>query len=316
MVQLAARLAPNWTTVAGAVEGILDFLGAPLPRYAVMGLTGHAWHFHLAEREGIVGLPSGPVELDWDAMVGRYARTGFRWERHTAAPAQRAEAIAWTTERLEGGRPLIGWDMRLHDFAVVYGVDVANAAFLVDDRVSGQAGDIAPWDSWPSEAVGRIDFFAPAEPVEIDPLAAVLDSLADASELLRSSDTNTGTSGLDRWADAFASDVEIDRAGNAYTIQVLQAARLDGADYLQSLRDLFPAAEAPLSGAVTAVRAEVKALAPLVTLFPFPAGGHGNVANPGLREAAASALRRAAAHERALSEAVTEARASIERSAG
>ncbi len=316
MAQLAARLAPNWTTVAGAVEGILDFLGVPLPRYAVMGLTGHAWHFHLAEREGVVALPSGPVEMDWDAMIGRYARTGFRWERYTAAPEQRAEAIRWAQERIESGIPLIGWDLRLHDFGVVYGIDPGNKAFFIDDRVSGQAGDLAPWEDWPSEAVGRIDFFAPSEQVEVDPLAAVADSLADAVDLLQSTGENTGSAGIERWAEAFASDTEIDRAGNAYTLQVLQAARLDGADYLQSLREVFPAAEAPLAGALTAVRAEVKALAPLVTLFPFPAGGHGNVANPGLREAAAAALRRAAAHERDLSEAIAEARASIEGSAG
>jgi hypothetical protein len=36
----------------------------------------------------------------------------------------------------------------------------------------------------------------------------------------------------------------------------------------------------------------------LLTLFPFPTGGHGNVNVPGLRRAAAMALRRAAQHER------------------
>jgi hypothetical protein len=58
--------------------------------------------------------------------------------------------------------------------------------------------------------------------------------------------------------------------------------------------------------------AETKALAPLLTLFPFPTGGHGNVANAGLRRGAAMALRRAAAHERAAAEAVREALALFE----
>ena len=55
------------------------------------------------------------------------------------------------------------------------------------------------------------------------------------------------------------------------------------------------------------MRDEVKALAPLLTLFPFPTGGHGNVNNAGLRRGAAMALRRAAAHERAAAAAIAEA---------
>ena len=312
MTALAARLAPNWTTVAGALEGILEFLGAPLPRYAVMGLTAHAWHFHLGEREGIVALPSGPTDLDWDAMLRRYARTGYRWERFTAPATRREEAIAWAAARLEKGLPLIGWDMRLHDFAVVYGIDRGGRAFLVDDRVSGQTGDVAPWDSWPSEAVGRIDLFAPVEPVEDDPAGAIVDSLADAVAFLHGSGANSGCNGLERWAEAFDSEIEIDRAGNAYTLQVLQAARLDGADYLGNLRDLFPQAASEINEAIDTVRALVTTLAPLVTLFPFPAGGHGNISNPGLREAAAAALRRAAGHQRDLAIAIAGVHKAIE----
>ncbi|MCA9823987.1 MAG: hypothetical protein KC479_00985, partial [Dehalococcoidia bacterium] len=184
--------------------------------------------------------------------------------------------------------------------------------FLVDDRVSGQTGDVAPWDSWPSEAVGRIDLFAPVEPVEDDPAAAIVDSLADAVAFLHGSGANSGRTGLERWAEAFDSEIEIDRAGNAYTLQVLQAARLDGADYLGNLRDLFPQAASEINEAIDTVRALVTTLAPLVTLFPFPAGGHGNISNPGLREAAAAALRRAAGHQRDLAIAIAGVHKAIE----
>lgn len=311
MTALAARLAPNWTTVAGALEGILDFLGSPLPRHAVMGLTAHAWHVHLAVREGVAALPSGPTEMNWDVQLERYGRLGFAWERFTGSAAERPAAIGWATERIDAGRPLIGWDLRLHDFAVVHGVDTEQQVFLIDDRISGQAGDIAPWDSWPSDTLGRIDFFCPGEPHEVDAGEAVLDSLTDAINMLRAADPNGGTNGLEAWADALAGPTEVDRAGNAYTLQVLQAARMDGGDYLASLRDVFPGVDEPLSRAYAAVQKEVTTLAPLITLFPFPAGGHGNVANPGLREAASVALRRAAQHERALAEALEESLAAL-----
>ena len=85
------------------------------------------------------------------------------------------------------------------------------------------------------------------------------------------------------WADAFDSDTEVDRAGNAYTLAVLQGARMDGAAFLADLAESIPDLGEPLRVAERAIRDEVQALSPLITLFPFPTGGHGNVGNAGLR---------------------------------
>jgi hypothetical protein len=101
-------------------------------------------------------------------------------------------------------------------------------------------------------------------------------------------------------------DSEVDRAGNAYTLAVLQAARVDGAAFLVDVAAAIPEIAEPLGVAAGALREEATALSPLLTLFPFPPGGHGNVANAGLRRAAAMVLRRAAGHERVASEAIAE----------
>src|SRR5690242_84929 len=130
-------IAPNWTSAAGALEGVLTYLGAPLPRHAIMGLTGHAWHTCLASRGGVVALPSGPVDLDWQRMTAHYAATGFRWERFAArvalgadaAPARDA-AVGWAIGHLDAGRPLIGWDFHVHEYAVIYGYDRERGGFL------------------------------------------------------------------------------------------------------------------------------------------------------------------------------------------
>jgi hypothetical protein len=98
----------------------------------------------------------------------------------------------------------------------------------------------------------------------------------------------------------------VDRAGNAYTLQVLEAARLDGADFLAQVGESIPDLAAMLAPAERAIRDEANALAPLLTLFPFPTGGHGNVANAGLRRGAAMALRQAARHERSAAEALAQ----------
>ena len=311
-------LAPNWTSAAGALEGILAFLGQPLPRHAVMGLSGHAWHFCLGARDGIVALPSGPASIDRSSLPSRYARTGFRWERFSGGilpgasvqPA-REQAIAWAIAHLDAGRPLIGWDFHLHEHAIVYGYSRERAGFLVHDILSEEVGPLVPWDAWPS-ALGQIELIAPMEPIEVDPLDAVAGALRTALDCFEGCDAPAdgqprGTAGLLAWADALDATTEVDRAGNAYTLAVLQAARMDGAEFLGDLAEAIPGLRQPLLAARAALREQAKTLAPLITLFPFPTGGHGNVGNAGLRRGAAMAIRRAAAHESDAAAAIGEA---------
>lgn len=317
------ELAGNWTSAAGALEGVLGYLGVPLPRHAIMGLTGHAWHTCLGTREGVVALPSGPSDLDWEAMVRRYARTGVEFERFGGELPESADwtemrgaAVDWVVAHLTANRPVIGWDFHLHEFGIVYGYDREREGFLVHDILSGEVGPLAAWADWPS-AVGRIELFAPGRAVEVDAVEAVGGALETALGTFQGLDGPAdgqprGTAGLTAWAEAMGGEAEIDRAGNAYTLAVLQAARMDGADFLSDVAGSLPALAAPLRDAERALRAEVQALAPLITLFPFPTGGHGNVANAGLRRGAAMALQRAATQEHRAAAAVAEALALLE----
>ena len=310
-------LKPNWTTAAGALEGVLAAEGLELPRHAVMGLTGHAWHLCLASEGDVTALPSGPHDLDWGAMVERYARTGLAWERlgrrarGVELAVARDEAIAWARERLDEGVPLIGFDLQIHEFAIVRGYSVERGGFLVESAVSEEMGGFAPWSDWPTPSIGIVELFAPVGPSDPDPEEAVVGALQTAVELMSggggASAHPRGTAALEAWADAFEGTVEVDRAGNAYTLAVLQAARTDGAAFLGDLAEAVPGLAIPLMHAQRAVLDVTQALSPLLTLFPFPAGGHGSVSNPGLREAAANALRRAAGHERRAAASIAEA---------
>ena len=310
-------LRPNWTTAAGALEGVLAAEGLELPRHAVMGLTGHAWHLCIAAEGGVIALPNGPHDLDWGAMVERYAHTGLAWERFGRRArggeleAAREEAFVWARERLDAGVPLIGFDLQVHEFAIVRGYDAERQGFLVESAVSDEMGSFAPWSDWPTPALGIIELFAPVGPSDPDPEEAVVEALRTAVELMAGGggdDTQArGTAAFDAWADALEGTEEVDRAGNAYTLAVLQAARTDGAAFLGDLAEAIPGLAIPLIHAQRAVLDQTQALSPLLTLFPFPAGGHGSISNPGLREAAANALRRAAGHERRAAESIAEA---------
>ena len=111
------------------------------------------------------------------------------------------------------------------------------------------------------------------------------------------------------WAEAFDGEAEVDRAGNAYTLAVLQAARMDGAAFLADVAESIPElAPAPGAAPRRPSAKQVKALAPLITLFPFPTGGpRQRRTTPASAAAAAMALRRAAQHERDAAAAIAEA---------
>jgi hypothetical protein len=178
---------------------------------------------------------------------------------------------------------------------------VGREGFLVDDPLTPELGEFAAWEDWPP--LGHVEFLAPVEPADPDAIDAIAGAFATALACFAGKDgpddgQPRGTEGLIAWADAFDGDTEVDRAGNAYTLAVLQTARLDGADFLDDVAAALPELGTALGHAGRALREQTKALAPLITLFPFPTGGHGNVANPGLRRAAAMALRRAAQYER------------------
>lgn len=283
-----------------------------------MGLTGHAWHTCLGTKEGVTALPSGPADLDWEAATRRFARTGYTWERFGGEfPADtpweelRRPAIEWAKAHLDAGRPLIGWDFHLHEHGIVYGYDEARAGFLVHDMLTEELGPLIKWDVWPT-ALGKIELLAPLAPVEVDPLESIGEALQTAIHCFEGNDgpddgQPRGTAALTAWADAFEGDTEVDRAGNAYTLTVLQAARSDGAAFLADVAEAIPELASPLGHAAGALREQAKALSPLITLFPFPTGGHGNVNNPGLRRAAAMTLRRAATHERDAAEGISAA---------
>lgn len=295
-------LAPNWTTLAGAIETVLEAVGVPLPRHAVMGLTGFAFTFAFVEgREGSPA-PASIHAFDGYNLEARLLRTGVRFERFVGGPEARQEALEWVAARAGRGVPVIAWALRLREWGIVVRCDREAASFEVADLLTPEVGPTVGWEEWPF-AGERFDLLAPVESTEPEAATVVREALEDAARFLEgtvpSLDLAAGAVALEAWADALAAGHAIDRSGNAYCLAALHAARSDAARFCEDLAESFAPAAAGLAAAARALRSEASELSRLLTLFPYPGGGPGALASEGMRRSAAAALRRAADLERA-----------------
>lgn len=311
---LWARFAPNWVTLAGAVEGVLSAIGYALPRHAVMGLTGCAFAFALVE--GRNGIPDANSIHAFDsyALQSRLARTGVQFERFApseVSASSRRAAIEWMQNRIRHGIPVVAWALRLRAWGIVRAVDEQNQRFVVDDLLTPEVGEDVAWVDWPWEGE-RIELLAPTGVAsDADGRALVGAALDEAVGMLRGttrpSGLRSGADALVAWAEAFEEGRVIDRSGNAQCLAAVQAARFDGALFLEDVANSIAEAADQLRLAAGALRTEAESFSRLVSLFPYPSGGSGALASSGIRRIAAATLRRAAELERVASSAIATA---------
>ena len=92
----------NWTSLAGAVGGLLHHLGRPLARHTVMGLTGHAFRLTVDR----MSTPPGVYEFNMREQLSMYQHLGL-YCRRVVAPVQQP--------RLDAARQE-AWREALRDF--------------------------------------------------------------------------------------------------------------------------------------------------------------------------------------------------------
>lgn len=296
-MELAARYAPNWTSIAGALEGVLAFLHAPLPTHAVMGLTGLAFALRIEERSGtwFPSPASDPLPTPYVAEAAQ--RLGLRLRGYDGPPSKEA-ALRWVVEELRQGRPVLAGGVRGPGWGIVRGIEEEGGALLVSDLLEAEVGPRVSREEFPAAA----ELFAPDPWEGTDALAAVRDALSDAARLLRGEAPFLrephGAPGLVAWAELLRAGARIDRPGHAFHLARLHAARLAAAEFCADLAAAFAPAQEALHRAAAAFREEAKALSQLLTLFPYPSGGGSAASHPGLRRIAAAVLERAAELER------------------
>ncbi|MBI1885400.1 MAG: hypothetical protein HYS09_03675 [Chloroflexi bacterium] len=311
-----AGFVPNWTSVVGAVEGVLRYLGHDYPTSYLMGVTGHAFRLDVDAGGAEAIGPAGPLSVGWEAAAETYSLLGRGFDLlclrrdETEFDRRWRRALDEMKRSIDRSLPVIASDLFIAEFGVVFGYDDREKVLLVDTVASEQVGRRLPYDSWPSsEGLGRAYVLLPsrkAQPPDPEAERQALRFAVVHAERGEGGDGGErhvhGLKAYERWAEALEGEGPLSAYGNAYQGQVVQSARRYGAEFLRALAPTHPAAAEALSTAAAAYDKAVLALTRFTTLFPFPHGG--DVQGEASRRLGALYLRRALAAEREAVEAL------------
>ncbi|MFQ6019759.1 MAG: hypothetical protein ACE5KW_03285 [Dehalococcoidia bacterium] len=306
----------NWTTIVGALEGVLRYLGHDYSTPYLMGVSGHAFRLDVSGRveaadasQGLIG-PDGPTSIDYGRALAAYSRLGRGIEAISASRGDkgyervRDKALAEMRRSIDRGLPAIAFDLHLPEFGIVKGYDDRERLLLVDTVLTPQTGEMLPYDRWPSnQGIGWVMAILPGRKAQAADLAtaereALRFALAHAEKGEGGpggASTHHGFAAYGYWAATLEGEAKVSGFGNAYTGQVLQAARRHAGQFLRELAAKHPQAAPPLAEAATAYERAALVITRFTTLFPFPQGGE--VDNAAARRLGASCLREALAEE-------------------
>jgi hypothetical protein len=311
----AKRLRPvpiafNWTSLVGALEGVLRAAGeAPSSAY-LMGVTGFAFRLALTSEDGVLFAGPAAAAFDLRRTLALIRNTGLKLEPLDAAATdrdyakRRDDALKRIRKSIDRGRPALAYNLHIPEWGVIWGYDDRARTLTVSSMMSGQYGETLAESRWPvPERPGRLLALLVEGRAKVDPARARRDALTFALAYAEHGDPGDptdaahGLAAFARWSDALASEAAIEPAGHAHAIQTVQTARRDAARFLREMAPDLPDAAPALTEAAAAYDRVALAFSRLATLFPYPAGG--DIGSRGTRLAALGSLRAAEAEERA-----------------
>lgn len=289
----------NWSSLTGSVQALLRFYELPDDGPQISATLGEAFRVRAVAAmsappafqarayppRSLRGLTADLRVLGLSATVLERNPPGS-WQR---GPWQRRPWLLTRRikRRLNRGQPVIAFGAGVDEFGLLAGYDDARRAFWREGPLTHEIGR---WLPYTALRPGGPNWLAVvlAEKAPPHPQRVAVHARTQALTLAASAE---GTVALERWASILAGEREVDMQGHAYWVQALAAARGEAAQFWRREAALQPA----LARAAQAVAQEALTLSRLSSMFPFPAGGD---VNPGgLRNAAASILRAAAAQE-------------------
>jgi hypothetical protein len=327
---MARRLTPeaefrgNWTSLAGALHGVLHHLRVAPDQSTLMGISGHAFRLAIAQSDAGIAAPESAFLLDYERAMGLYRGLGISWESAGAWPGDadhdrvREQLVARIRRSVDLDRPCVVYGLHVAEFGIVNGYDERADLLYVSTSVSTQYGTSLPLRQWP--APGHLPILRalfPERAAKLGPSAADRQALVFAVDYAKSGDPGGpavaahGLAAYDLWLEAYERGFPIDPAGNRRNIQILQAARRDAAAFLLSVAGRVPQEGERLLAAAHDYELEALSLSRMATLFPYPGGG--DTESRGIREAAAASLREAIRYEREAISRLEEVVAALDR---
>jgi hypothetical protein len=307
---MARRLNPeaafsgNWTSIAGAIDGILHFSGLRLDEPVLMGLSGHAFRFAIAESEAGVASAESPFYIDYRRSIDLYSGLGLSWDTDGCWPddadcvGHRERLLARIQRSIDRGMPCAIYGLQVAEFGIVNGYDERAGLLFVSTNVSPQYGSSLPVAQWPAPGHSPIlRGLFPLGKSNVDRPTAELQGLRFAVEYAYHGDLHApsgiahGLAAYKRWLESYERGLPIDAIGNRRCIQILQSARRDAGAFLTSIANRLPNEADRLRAVARDYELETLALSRMATLFPYPGGG--DIDSRGIREAAAASLREA-----------------------
>ena len=294
-----ARYEWNWSSLVGAVQGLLRYHGRPAQADLVSAVIGDAFRVNAAgaidaepafDRTGYPRRPLGDLPESL-AALGLSARVHTRDLTRQRPPwfLQRRLRIS-----LNAGRPVVAFGAGVAlgqeraEFGLIVGYDDDRAAYRVDGPLTGEVDPWLPYNALGGAPDAAERWLALITASAATPKPELAAALARSAALAAK-----GPGTLTRWLAVLEGEVEIDAQRHAFWVQAFVAARGEAAHFWRRVADVEPAL-APVADGFGELALSLSRFA---TLYPYPAGG--DVVSAAGRSVGALALGRAITIEEA-----------------
>jgi hypothetical protein len=301
------KFVPNWTSIIGAVAGVLRARGDNRPTEYLMGMTGFAFRLHIRDT---VCASSATTGYRWtDDVLDGLKRLGYRGEAYFVTrenPAfdnVRSEVCRRVVRSIDDGEPVVVWETSIPEFGLVYGHDSSTEVFYISGVRGAEREEQIRFGEVGNMDVGILYALFIMDRLKVDSTEKELEALRWAVDYFANPPINEadelhgvqGFAAYEKWA----AELEENRAsarGNAYMAQVSASARETVPPFLRMVAEGRDNISGPLKKAAKVYENIAAELRGVAEIFPYP-GDETTLADASRRNKAAARLRSAAQAE-------------------
>ena len=270
------RWKPRWVSHLGCVKGCLEYLGLDISWPWLYGGTGHAFVINMHE----VVCPSGPTAWNYEMLFRLGLNLGYKvscvfGSKHDPKDFASKQTKGWihVCNSLEADIPCYGWELKMPEFYVIYGVDDDGYYYSGPGCEDGEGPK--PWSDLGDSMIGILEVFSVERIAPVADEKTVKDALDFAVEHSRNpkkwilADYSSGHKAFYVWANALDQGTA-SRFGQGYNAAVWAECRSCAVDFLMEAKQRLPGRADSLFDEAAAhyavVRDRLKAVS---ELYPF-----------------------------------------------